>query len=318
MRYLGRTLTAAMLTLAMVGLTAGERISAAPTRSVTVDIVSRTMPRVMKAAAAPDRAIAPRATLIRLRDALKVAAFVCPAGGEDVRAGYEHLMTVHASPIAQADAVLDADYVRRFGTMAAAIRANDAERDARFFALPAVQADFCRIAAATASRAASMDAEQFAALAAVALAKLETPFYAWQDAHGATVAEVIPAKAPAVKAPEPVQVSAAVVSPRPIPARRDAAAIVPMRAPASSVGATGYVIQIGAVQSSGAVRSAWHAAVKRHEELGTRELAQSRATANGRTVYRVAAAGFSSRTEASSLCDILKSRGTACFVRSAA
>lgn len=76
----------------------------------------------------------------------------------------------------------------------------------------------------------------------------------------------------------------------------------------------GYVVQIGAFSSAAGAERAWQQAETR---FGLRSEAPVTMTFdhNGRLLHRVAIAGFDSRRDAVGLCDTIRARGGACFVR---
>lgn len=122
-----------------------------------------------------------------------------------------------------------------------------------------------------------------------------------RPARSYRVAQATPIVAKAIPAPEPKPV----LTPAPAPKIAE-----PAPKP------TGWVVQLGALDSPAIARSSWKAAVAQHGILQDRPLVETRAVAKGRTVYRIAAGGFASADEARRLCDTLKAEGGTCFVRS--
>lgn len=298
MRTMGRIFLGAVMSLAMLIFDAHDGTVAAPYRApVGLEIVSRPLERGVAAASAPDRAVARQDAIAQMQAALRIASRDCDADQH-----YARLLIVHHAAFDDAALALDADYRRRFGGRAEAIHADDVARTERVFARAEARPAFCRAAAQAGAEAVRLDAAGLAAFAPLALARLERPFFALgkprRDAEPKVVAK-----------PRPV------IKPAAVPKESERAAKAEDK---PDIGPTGYVVQLGAVDSSRAAKAAWNGAVRLHEELGGRALVQTRARSGGRVIYRVAAGGFDTRSEAAGLCDILKAKGAACFVRIAA
>jgi len=77
----------------------------------------------------------------------------------------------------------------------------------------------------------------------------------------------------------------------------------------------GWVVQLGALDSSANAQASWKTVVGKHDILKDRPFIKTRAVAKGRTVYRIAAGGFASADEARTVCDALRADGANCFIR---
>ncbi|WP_265570897.1 SPOR domain-containing protein [Sphingomicrobium nitratireducens] len=75
------------------------------------------------------------------------------------------------------------------------------------------------------------------------------------------------------------------------------------------------VVQIGAYSQRGSLSLGWQRAVANHSGLKGYAPMAARATVDGKTVYRLAAHGFTSDAEARDFCMDLKRSGGTCFVR---
>ena len=93
------------------------------------------------------------------------------------------------------------------------------------------------------------------------------------------------------------------------PERRIAAAV--------ERGASRFVVQIGAFLSEANAVRAWANAEARYG-LTDRPPLTATVESNGRTLHRVAFAGFASRDDAARQCNQIRSGGGVCFVRSQA
>ncbi|MBY8824593.1 SPOR domain-containing protein [Sphingomonas colocasiae] len=341
-------LAAAMLTLVLAGCGGRSRVALAPTppKSVSVDIVTRPQPPMGAAPGlvipavgpdgkriTPNRDLGPREALWHVRMALNVAALSCRnADTQAALQNYNRMLATHNALLSATNAAIDADYRRRFGAQAVPVRDAHNTRTYNFFALPPVQPAFCRAAMGVGAEAVAMDATQLVAFAPTALARLERPFFAffdayadyqadaarWRDGQGqkAPAAQRVAAETPRKAVAEPRRVAAAAV-PKALPKAAVAvdSASRPNPKPVQTADAGAFVVQLGAVASGDAARSAWQQIVARNDELEGRPLVQTRAEANGRTLHRIAAGGFDTSGEAARVCERLKARGTACFVR---
>ena len=135
----------------------------------------------------------------------------------------------------------------------------------------------------------------------------------------------------AVETPRPVgqrYVSNAVVQQIPVsarPAAKPAAAPAPARVAAASSQrrmaiATGaadtHMVQLGSFSSRAVAEAKWNEMQRKFPSLKGREVAITEAKVNGKTFFRVAAAGFTSGS-ARSMCGTVKSKGAACFAYAA-
>lgn len=109
--------------------------------------------------------------------------------------------------------------------------------------------------------------------------------------------------------PGPAVVRTAAVSLPPAPAFRRAAPHQPVRA-----GNSRFVVQLGAFSNEGNAERAWVDAQRRFSLHGHAPLTAT-IDMNGRTLHRVAVAGFANRGEAVSACQAIRGQGGACFVR---
>lgn len=349
MRTRDGLLAAAALTLVLAGCGGRSRVALAPTppQSVSVDIVTRPQPPMGAAPGltipavgsdgqrvTPNRDLGPREALWHVRMALNVAALACR--NPDTQAAlqnYNRMLTTHNALLAATNDAIDADYRRRFGAQAVAMRDSHNTRTYNFFALPPVQPAFCRAAVGVGAEAVAMDATQLVAFAPTALARLERPFFAffdayadyqadaarWQSGQGQRqAAQRVAAVAPSKPVAE-LQRTAMRAEPRTAPkaAPKPIFRAEPKPEPKAvqTAAAGNFVVQLGAVASSDAARTAWQQMVARNDELDGRPFVQTKAEANGRTLHRIAAGGFGTSAEAARVCERLKARGTACFVR---
>ena len=153
-----------------------------------------------------------------------------------------------------------------------------------------------------------------------------------QAALPVAAAKPAPAVKPAPKAaaqpvrkPAPRFVSNAVVQKVSAPSVRPAARTGPSRvapktsqrrmAVASGVKAT-HLVQLGSFDSRGVAEAKWNEFQKKHPELKGHDVVITEAKVNGRTFFRVAAAGFTSKS-ARNMCGTVKSDGRGCFAYAA-
>ncbi len=116
-----------------------------------------------------------------------------------------------------------------------------------------------------------------------------------------------------------VNAVAAPVAPAPVvdrPAIKPAVERTVSAAPAHG----NFVVQLGAFSSEDRLEAAWTGTVKKASWLGGRlpVSATFAAAADGRTLYRLAISGFSTRAEAAGICRRIRDRGGDCFVRGVA
>jgi Flp pilus assembly protein TadD len=124
-------------------------------------------------------------------------------------------------------------------------------------------------------------------------------------------ADVVPAPAFAPEAPQAFvepQVASLTVK---LPPVRTAAAVL-------RTGKSNAVVQLGAYGSRERVGVAWEQITKRYPKLKAYAPMTARFDGPKGTVYRLAIKGFGSQQEAIARCNLLKSRGGACFVRNVA
>lgn len=79
-------------------------------------------------------------------------------------------------------------------------------------------------------------------------------------------------------------------------------------------GNSNFVVQIGAFSNEGNAERAWLDA-KRRFNLGERAPLTATINVNGRTMHRVAVAGFASQADAGRMCGAIRAGGGVCFVR---
>jgi len=351
MRITNGLIAATMFVAALAACGGRSRVATipAPTRSVSVDIVTRPQPPLGAARGltipavgadgkriTPNRDLGPREALWHVRMALNVAALSCRnPETHDALVNYNRMLTAHSALLTATNDAIDADYRRRFGAQAVAMRDSHNTRTYNFFALPPVQPAFCRAALGVGAEAVAMDATQLVAFAPTALARLERPFFAFFDAYAdyqadsarwqagqKAKADQRVAAAPAKPKAEPQKVA---LRAEPKAAAKPAPKIAPKAEPKTepksesrpvrTAAAGNFVVQLGAVASDDAARTAWQQMVARNDELDGRPLIQTKAEANGRTLHRIAAGGFDTSAEAARVCAQLKAKGTSCFVR---
>ena len=75
-----------------------------------------------------------------------------------------------------------------------------------------------------------------------------------------------------------------------------------------------FVVQLGAFSNEGNAERAWQQ-VERQFALGNRAPMTTTIAINGRTLHRVSVAGFASQADAARMCQSIRARGGACFVR---
>lgn len=97
-----------------------------------------------------------------------------------------------------------------------------------------------------------------------------------------------------------------------------AKAMMPSRSAESSTGGN-FVVQLGAFSSKARIEQGWNASLNKVSWLGDyTPVSTTLQNASGRTFYRLAISGFSSRIEAVNLCRKMREHGGNCFVRTRA
>ena len=86
------------------------------------------------------------------------------------------------------------------------------------------------------------------------------------------------------------------------------------RAAGVRAGNSNFVVQLGAFSNEGNAERAWLDAQRRFD-LGARAPLTATINHQGRTLHRVAIAGFASRSDAGRLCGAIRAEGGVCFVR---
>lgn len=86
----------------------------------------------------------------------------------------------------------------------------------------------------------------------------------------------------------------------------------------ASTSSGSHLVQLGAFTSAASAQRAWSQYSKRFGVLSGYNSASSNVTVNGRTLVRLAAAGFGNRAAAVAACQKIKSMGGVCLVRSTA
>ena len=124
------------------------------------------------------------------------------------------------------------------------------------------------------------------------------------DTKIATIALQPLVEAPLIKAP--VEAVKTVVS---APIR-----IAMVDVPASNTSGT-HQVQLGAFSSAASAQRAWSEFSKRFGVLNGLNFVNSKVTVNGKTLVRLAAAGFDNRASAVSACRQIRSMGGACIIR---
>jgi Flp pilus assembly protein TadD len=121
-----------------------------------------------------------------------------------------------------------------------------------------------------------------------------------------------------IPAPVPAIVERRASIPAPVPAYV-AAKFTSRKAKAFSRGPGRYVVQIGAFSSPRGVERAWSQAINRYKFAANQEPLSTTVKIPGKgTFHRLSVAGFGSASAASKLCQSIKARQGACFVRTIA
>lgn len=171
---------------------------------------------------------------------------------------------------------------------------------------------------APAAAAPKFDAPTVAAVAAPQVAVVESgPRYVSNPVVQALPAARANPAAQAARAPSQQRrmaaTSAAVSAPKPAAAAAVAAAAAPR---AVDAGASTHLVQLGSYDSKVEAERGWTALKGKFPQLKDRDVVITQAVVNGRTFWRVAAAGFGA-TSARALCGTLKSAGRGCFAYAA-
>ncbi len=131
----------------------------------------------------------------------------------------------------------------------------------------------------------------------------------------AMVAPLAHPDAPVPAAARPVRV-AGHVAPAAAAAPVEVASAPVAAAPRGPVQTRGWAVQLGAYESVGVAQNGWASLSRRHgTALAGRDGVTTSAVVGGKTVYRLAATGFASRSEAAQVCARVSARGGNCFVR---
>lgn len=96
---------------------------------------------------------------------------------------------------------------------------------------------------------------------------------------------------------------------------RDAKFVSRLGAPVAEGKASDWVVQLGAFDSDALARNQWSRLSQSREMLKSYKAVHSTVALNGRTFYRLAIRGFEDRGAAVTACNVLRTRGQACFVR---
>jgi len=132
-----------------------------------------------------------------------------------------------------------------------------------------------------------------------------------------------PASAPAPLIKAPVGPAKSAVAAKKVP--KAAVALAPVKlalanvapkrsATRSSVSGT-HVVQVGAFSSTASAKRAWQKLTNRHSVLTGFSTASSTVKVNGKTLIRLAAAGFGNKQSAVAVCNSIKANGGSCIVR---
>ena len=130
-----------------------------------------------------------------------------------------------------------------------------------------------------------------------------------------------PAPAPLIKAPVGPAKSAVAAkktlkskAPK-APVKLALAKVEPQRsATRASISGT-HLVQVGAFSSTASAKRAWHKLTNRHSVLTGFSTASSTVKVNGKTLIRLAAAGFGNKQSAVAVCNSIKANGGSCIVR---
>ena len=125
-----------------------------------------------------------------------------------------------------------------------------------------------------------------------------------QEVRFAAAAQILTQPEPAV-----VRTAAVALPPAPVFERER-----PSRSAEGRSGNSRFVVQLGAFSTQQNAERAWQQAERRYGLSGRAPLTATIAL-NGRTLHRVAVAGFGNQIDANRLCSSIRARGGACFVR---
>jgi SPOR domain len=78
-----------------------------------------------------------------------------------------------------------------------------------------------------------------------------------------------------------------------------------------------FVVQLGAFSSRSAAQAVWDKAASKVADLGSHDAVVGSVSTKGKSLTRLAAAGFTSAAEANAVCGKIKASGGECFVRGA-
>ena len=85
--------------------------------------------------------------------------------------------------------------------------------------------------------------------------------------------------------------------------------------PAATPSGNGALVQLAAVRTEDAAKSEWERLSKRFPELlGSHHPAFSKVEHDGRTLWRVRTGGFADIPQATSFCEKVRAKGSACSV----
>jgi Flp pilus assembly protein TadD/cell division septation protein DedD len=137
------------------------------------------------------------------------------------------------------------------------------------------------------------------------------------DIHALSDASSIAAEAQPHPAPAPVSEPAAIQAPRLVQTAERTVNLAsrPQAITAVTLGASNWVVQLGAFNSAAVAREKWHTIARAQASLARFQHFYSEANIKGRVFHRVAVGGFADRKAANALCGSLTARGQACFVR---
>lgn len=114
----------------------------------------------------------------------------------------------------------------------------------------------------------------------------------------------------------PVQAVEPVASARTEPVReRPVVHQAPAMASLDPANGSAYVVQLGAFESDAVARDGWRRMARANAALAAFPVVNGTVALNGKTFHRLAIAGFRDHRAASQMCQRVKARGGACFVR---
>ena len=115
--------------------------------------------------------------------------------------------------------------------------------------------------------------------------------------------------------PAPVKTPAVQTTSSPKPVLQKIAYQPAAKAASSVVGT--HLVQLGAFSSAEAAKRAWGILSAKNSDLDGFEFASSKINVKGKTLYRMAAAGFGNQQAAEAMCAGIKAKGGNCIVRRA-